>query len=206
MKLKDLIVRSSLFASGILFLYSCTGDNPEKHVALSSSKAPVEKQANPFPFYKNIAIRPGLNFEVVSWGKGVDSLGGYLILMSDSARNDYKSFSNERKGIITDAWNMDLDNDGNPELYVELLSKKNVRDLNVYEYSRNGFQKISFPPLSSSMKKLYKGNDKFYIRNGELFRSFPVTDPSDTTKKAGAEKKIQYKLSGNSFSANEVKE
>lgn len=206
MKLKDLIIRSSLFASGILFLFSCTNDNPEKHVALSSNKPLAEKQANPFPFYKNIAIRPGLNFEVLSWGKGVDSLGGYLILMSDSARNDYKSFSSERKGIITDAWNMDLDNDGNPELYIELLSKKNVHDLNVYEYSRNGFQKINFPPLSSSSKKSYAGNDKFFIKGGELFRSFPVVNPSDTSSKAGAEKKLQYKLNGNSFSVSEVKE
>ena len=206
MKLKDLIIRSTLFASGVLFLYSCTNDNPEKHIALSSNKPLTEKQANPFPFYRNISIRPGLNFEILSWGKGVDSVGGYLILMSDSTKKDYKSLSVERKGVITDAWNMDLDNDGNPELYIELQSKKNVKDLNVYEYTRGGFQKINFPSLTSSMKKHYGGNDKFMIKNGDLFRSFPIVNSSDTTQKSGGTKLIQYKLSGNSFSTKEVKE
>lgn len=205
MKLKDLLLKPCLLVSALL-LFSCTNDNPEKHIELSASKAPAEKQSNPFPFYRNISIRPGLHFEVVSWGKGVDSLGGYLILMSDSTRNDYKSLSNERKGIITDAWNMDLDNDGNPELYIELLSKRNVRDLNVYEYSRGGFQKINFPSLSSSLKKHYAGNDKFMIKNGSLFRTFPMVNPADSTQKPGAIKTLQYKLNGNSFSSSEVKE
>ncbi len=207
MKLKDLILRSSLFASGVLLLFSCNQENPEKIVALSSNRPAEEKRPNPFPFYKNISIRPGLNFEVLSWGKGKDSVGGYLVLMSDSVKNDYKSLSAERKGIITDVWNMDMDNDGNPELYIELLSKKNVLDLNVYEYSRNGFQKINFPPLSSSMKKYYAGNDKFQIKDGVLFRTFPAVNPADTTKKPGAAMKtLRYKLNGSSFSVEEVKE
>ncbi|MNY30073.1 hypothetical protein D3C86_1641590 [compost metagenome] len=126
--------------------------------------------------------------------------------MSDSVRNNYNSFSNERKGIITDVWNMDMDNDGNPEIYIELLSKKNVLDLNVYEYSGGDFRKITFPPLSSNMKKNYAGNDKFLIKNGDLFRTFPVVNPKDTTVKAGEVKMIQYRLNGNSFSVDEVKQ
>jgi hypothetical protein len=101
---------------------------------------------------------------------------------------------------------MEMDNEGNPEIYIELLSKKNVLDLNVYEYSGGDFRKITFPPLSSNMKKSYAGNDKFIIKNGDLFRSFPVVNPKDTTVKAGQVKMIQYSLNGNSFSVNEVKQ
>lgn len=198
-------LKQSLVLSGLLLLASCSG-NSEKIGAVKNDQSETKKPAGQFVFYKDIEIRPGINFEVISWGKGVDSIGGYTILMSDSIKNNYKSFSNERKGIITDAWNMDLDNDGNPEIYIELLSKKNVSDLNVYEYAGGSFNKISFPPLSSNMKENYAGNDKFVIKNGDLFRTFPIVNPKDSTLKAGAIKTLQYRLSGNSFSTSEIKE
>lgn len=206
MNLGKYFMKLPLLFAGLLLLASCGDNAAEKMAAGKSAQPETKKPAGQFPFYKDIAIRPGINFEVVSWGKGVDSVGGYLILLSDTLRNNYKSFSNERKGIITDAWNMDLDNDGNPELYIELLSKKNVLDLNVYEYAGGEFRKISFPPLSSTMKKAYQGGDKFIIKNGDLFRSFPAVNPKDTTIKAGAVKMLQYRLNGNSFSINEIKE
>ncbi|AOM75820.1 hypothetical protein BFS30_00720 [Pedobacter steynii] len=206
MNLGKYFMKLSLLFAGLFLLASCGDNTTEKMAATKSAQSETKKPAGQFPFYKDIAIRPGINFEIVSWGKGVDSVGGYLILLSDTLRNNYKSFSNERKGVITDAWNMDLDNDGNPELYIELLSKKNVLDLNVYEYAGGEFRKISFPPLSSTMKKSYAGGDKFIIKNGDLFRSFPMVNPRDTTIKAGAIKMLQYRLTGNSFSTNEIKE
>ena len=183
---------------------SCTNGEKEAITTKPQAKATVAK--GQFPFYKDIAIRPGLNFEVVSWGKGVDSVGGYLVLLSDSLKNNYKSLSNEREGIITDAWNMDMDNDGNPEIYIELQSEKNRSDLNVFEYSGGSFNKITFPGLSNNMKKIYAGGDKYTIKEGELYRSFPIVNPRDTTEKAGDLKTIRYQLSGNTFSPSEVKE
>ena len=199
-------IKLPLLFAGLFILASCGDSASEKKDASAAVAAEVKKPVGQFPFYKDIAIKPGLNFEVVSWGKGVDSVGGYLILMSDTTKNSYKSLSNERKGIITDAWNMDLDNDGNPEIYIEMKSKENVLDLHVYEYSGGEFRKISFPGLSSSIKKNYVGNDKFIIKNGELFRSVPLVNPKDTTIKAGDFKMLHYKLSGNNFSVNELKE
>jgi hypothetical protein len=198
MKIKKNTLQHLLLITGMLFCFACS-ETEKKEVKVESAK--VEK--NPFPFYKNIEVKPGLNFEVLSWGKGVDSIGGYQILMSDSVRNNYKSTAVERKGIMTDVWNMDLDNDGNPEIYIQLLSKKNVLDLNVWEYAGGGFNKIGFPSLSTNQKKGYSGNDKFFIKNGDLFRSFPAKDAADTTKTIT--KTYQYKLSGNSFSTSEVK-
>lgn len=195
----------SAFLLGLLSLFSCNNDQTEVKQPASDTK--VAKQApNPFPFYKELAVTPGFGFEVVSWGKGVDSLGGYLILMSDSVKNNFKSFAVEREGIINDAWNMDLDNDGNPEIYVELKTEQVKGDLNVFEYSRGNFQKISFPGLPSKLKKLYTGNDKFFIKEGELFRSFPIVNPQDTTEKAGDIKVVRYSLRGNQFSTSEVEE
>jgi hypothetical protein len=203
MKPKKYILQQSALLVGLLFLFACNDKEtvPAKNV---EDKVTVKKGAEHFAFYKDIAVKPGLNFEVVSWGKGVDSVGGYLLLMSDSVKNNYKSLSVERNGIITDAWNMDLDNDGNPEVYIELLSKKTLKDLNVYEYSNGSFNKISFPPLSSRAKKTYGGNDKFTIKNGELFRSYPIVNSTDTAQQNGTEKMLLYRLRGNSFSIEEI--
>jgi len=203
MKLIKNLIMQPLCLAVLLLLGGC-GD--KEKVAEVKQTHTSQKKADQFVFYKDISIRPGINFEVVSWGKGIDSVGGYLILLSDSIRNNYKSLSNERKGVITDAWNLDMDNDGNPEVYIELLSKKNVLDLNVYEYSGGSFNKISFPPLSSSMKEHYAGNDKFLIKDGDLYRTFPIVNPKDSTMKAGSLKTIRYRFSGNSFSSSTVED
>lgn len=199
---KSILLQSAVFY-GLFSLFSCTNEQGAVKQATRENKV-VKQEPTPFPFYKELAVTPGFGFEVVSWGKGIDSIGGYLVLMSDSLKNNYKSFAVEREGIISDAWNMDLDNDGNPEVYVELKSGGNKADLNVFEYSRGNFQKISFPGLPSKLKKVYNGADKYFIKEGELFRSFPVLNPQDSTEKAGATKVVRYSLRGNQFSTSEV--
>lgn len=201
MKLIDALKISFLTLAAAVFVTACTTDEKQSDQLLATN--PVAKSINPFPFYKAIEIKPGFNFEVVSWGKGVDTLGGYLLLMSDSVKNNYKSISLERKGTITDAWNMDLDNDGNPELYVQFVVRKNVNDLNVYEFANNGFDKISFPGLNS--EKGFVGNDRFFVKNGELFRSVPVVK-IDSGKTTTLVKTLKYSLRANSFSSSEFKE
>ncbi len=200
MKIKHTI-KIGFLGLSILIFAACSGDEQAKVAKPQEVKA---KSDNPFSFYKNIEIKPGFHFEVVSWGKGVDSIGGYLLLMSDSIKNNYKSIAIERKGIITDAWNMDLDNDGNPELYIQYVVRKNVNDINVYEFSNNSFDKISFPGLNSNLKKGFQGNDTFFVKNGDLFRSVPVV-LTDSGKTSTLVKTLEYRLSGNSFSTKEVK-
>jgi hypothetical protein len=198
MILKDIFKTGFAIGAICLFLTACGDNNKPTQVEQKSVEV---KQPNPFPFYKSIEIKPGYYFEVVSWGKGVDTVGGFLILMSDSLKNNYRSISVERAGVITDAWNMDLDNDGNPEIYVQSVVRKNVTDLNVYEFG-NDFNKISFPGINSM--KGYKGDDKFFVKNGDLFRSVPVVQ-TDSGKTTTLVKTLKYRLSGNSFSSSEVK-
>lgn len=200
------IQHSIKFLLGVLTagvtIVSCSD---ESKTSVEQKTAVAEpKQANPFKFYKSVEIKPGYHFEVVSWGKGVDTLGGYLILMSDSVKNNYRSFAGEREGIITDAWNLDLDNDGNPEIYIQYLVRGNVNDLMVYEFAGNGFDKISFPGLKEDLKKNYKGDDKFFVKNGELFRAVPLVQ-IDSGKTTTLLKTLQYRLRGNSFGSEEVK-
>lgn len=188
-----------LFITGLLFCFACT--DKEKPNEIKSEVVTVQKK--PFPFYKNIEIKPGFYFEVLSWGKSIDSIGAYQILMSDSLKKNFKSIMVNRSGIINDAWNLDLDNDGNPEIYIEIGGNKNTVDLNVFEYSAGNFNKINFPSLNASLKKQYLGGDKYFVKNGDLFRSFQIVDATDATKKVT--KTLEYKLNGNSFSASEIK-
>src|SRR5690606_25345530 len=201
--LKIYLIQQPLLFMGLLFLFACGNNESESAAVKAPLQTGPEKKA-PFAFYKDISVRPGLNFEVLSWGKGVDSIGGYTLLMSDSSKKVYKSLSNEREGILADAWNMDLDNDGNPEVYLEFLIDNKVRsDLHVYEYANGSFNKITFPGLSSKLKKNYAGRDKFSIRDGDLYRSFALSGELDDGKKATGTKTLHYRLSGNTFSASE---
>lgn len=202
-KLKTHLIQQSLFLLGLFFV-SCGSSEAENAAVGFVKDTAAERTSMPFDFYKDISVRPGLNFEVLSWGKGVDSIGGYTILMSDSSKKLYKSLFNEREGILSDAWNMDLDNDGNPEVYLELLIDNKVRsDLHVYEYVSGSFNKITFPGLGSNLKKNYAGKDKFMIKDGDLYRTYALSGELADGQKATGTKTLHYRLSGNTFSASE---
>lgn len=62
MKLKNFTLQHLLLITGMLFCFSCSEDTP------AAIKAETPKAfKNPFKFYKDIEVKPGLNFEVLSW-------------------------------------------------------------------------------------------------------------------------------------------
>lgn len=192
-----------LFISVLLF--ACGNEDPKQVI-----KPVVKKVMQPFRFHKAIEVRPGLTLDILSWGRGSSSVGGYLILRSDSTDLDYRSVAGELDGKIVDVWDMDLDSDGNPELYIHSKGEGKGSYLNmyIYEYADNGTnQKIKFPELSNSLSEGYRGNDSVYIKNGKLLRQFPLFDKSDSTgTKTGEIRKIEYSLRNNSFQYKELDE
>lgn len=196
--MKSKLLSFLFFAISCFFNLSCS-DTPEP-----TPPTTVEiKKPDVFPFYKNIEIKPGLNFEIISWGKGIDSLGGIAVLLSDSTHKNFNAVTKNRKGILTDAWNLDLDTDGNPELYLQVTQNKNQSDLLVFEYDDGAFRKISFPALSDRTKKIFLGNDKFFIKNGHLMRTIPVKGEKEGEK---VNLVVDYLMRGNAFDIKEVKE
>lgn len=163
----------------------------------------------PFHFHKAIEVKPGLVFDVVSWGRGSGLTGAFLILRSDSTEMKYRSTSGELEGQVKDAWNMDMDSDGNPEIFIETRGgdKDNYLNIYVYEFDDNGSSReLHFPDLTSSTKRSYRGKDSVYIKEGSLYREFPLYDEQDTAGvKPTGKKLIEYTLRGNSFSVKEVK-
>lgn len=194
------LFRELLVVSFILSVVSCSSDQP-KEAQKPSVKVVLPK---PFSFHKAIAIKPGLTFDVVSWGRGSEQTGAYLILRSDSADMKYRSTSGELEGKVTDAWNMDMDSDGNPEIFIEARTgdKENSLNMYVYEFDDNGSaREIRFPDLTASTKKTYRGKDSIYVREGSLFREFPLYEEADTAGiKPTGKKVLEYSLRGSTFS------
>lgn len=191
----------------VALLFSCGAEEEKKTAPV---KTETKKLTEPFRFHKAIEVKPGLTLDIVSWGRGSDSFGGYLILRSDSTHLSYRSVSGELKGKVVDAWNMDLDTDGNPELYIQSVGegKENYLNMYIYEFGEGGSsQQIRFPDLNSSLKEGYRGEDSIYIKEGKLFREFPFYTSSDTlTKDKPAIRKLEYTLKNNGLQFKEIKE
>lgn len=205
--MKSGILAPLFFISLLPFSGCTTADKNE-----SDKKTPVavsdKKVQPPFRFHKEIEVKPGLTFDVVSWGRGSETSGAYLILRSDSTHLEYRSTSGELDGKLLDAWNMDMDSDGNPEIFLQAEGVGEGSHLNMYVYEFNDAgsgQKITFPSLSGSLKKGYKGQDSVYIKDGKLMREFPVYGESDTTSSKSTEKRIlEYSLRNNSLSVRKI--
>lgn len=189
------------------FLFSCGAEEEKQLIPV---KQETRKIPEPFRFHKAIEVKPGLTLDIVSWGRGSDSIGGYLILRSDSTRLSYRSVSGELKGQVADAWNMDLDTDGNPELYIQSVGqgKDSYLNMYIYEFGDGGSsQQIRFPDLNSALKEGYRGEDSLYIKEGKLFREFPfyINQDSGSTVKPKF-RKLEYTLKNNSLQFKEIKE
>ncbi|MEO8794345.1 MAG: hypothetical protein ABI390_02700 [Daejeonella sp.] len=193
----------------IIFLFgsSIIACNQDEKPAQATPKA-VVKLPEPFRYHKAIEVKPGLTLDVVSWGRGSTSTGAFLILRSDSTHLKYKSISSELDGKIVDVWNMDMDADGNPELYIQAKGEGEGSYLNMYVYEFNSSgsaQELNFPNLSSRTKKGYKGNDSLYVQDDQLMREFPVENEDLNDKTAPEKKILKYGLRNNSFTVDEVK-
>lgn len=194
------------FRIGFLFLITLI-------IACQSADKPVpsviEKIVLPKPFKnaERIEVRPGLIFDVFSWSRGADSLNAILILRSDSSRNNATVHNFEIDGKFVETFNTDMDTDGNPEIIISTKSnnKYNPAEIYCFEYSGTEPDKIRFPDLTSKTKNQYKGNDKFYIKDGKLMREFDLfEDMKNENAKPVERKVIQYSIRGNSFDLTEI--
>jgi len=188
---------------------ACSWDKSEKQP--EEKKVTEIKLPQPFRFHKMVEVKPGLTFDVLSWGRGAEFIGGLLILRSDSVHTRYRSVTDELEGRLIDAWNMDMDSDGHPEIFVQAFSGDEGRpslNLLVYEFNSSGSaQKLHFPDLSSGTKRHYRGRDSLYVKDGSLMRQFPLFEEADTAGvKLSGKKLLEYRLRGNSFSVKEIEE
>ncbi len=198
--------RFYLFALLIGTVIAGCGGNQQKPAAT----APVAKKPElmpPFRFHKLIEVSPGQSYDILSWGRGSLDAGSFMILHSDSSAIKYTTTTGDLDGTIVDAYNADMDLDGNPEILIQAKSKDTTNYASIYafEFSNNKANKLDFPKLNSSQRKGYRGNDNFYIRDGKLMREFPIYSGSGKdAKPTGAKRQLEYGLRGNEFTVKQL--
>jgi len=188
-----------------LLAASC-GNNPKPmEVAAVAPAQPV--MTEPFRFHKLIEVSPGQDYDVLSWGRGSKTTGSFIILHSDSAAKKYTTTTGDLDGDVVDVYNSDMDMDGNPEIIIQAKGTDTLNYTNIYafEFTYGKAQKLDFPKLSKSQKQGYRGNDNFYIKDGQLYREFPIFSGSgkDTTRTT-QKRLLQYGLHNNSFTVKQL--
>jgi hypothetical protein len=161
----------------------------------------------PFRFHKLIEVSPGQSYDVLSWGRGAVDAGSFMILHSDSSAIKYTTTTGDLDGVIVDAFNADMDVDGNPEILIQAKSKDTTNYASIYafEFNNNKANKLDFPRLNNSQRKGYRGNDNFYIRDGKFMREFPIYSGSGKdAKPTGAKRQLEYSLRSNEFTVKQL--
>ena len=160
---------------------------------------------DPFRFHKMIEVSPGNDFDILSWGRGSSETGSFEILHSDSAEMKYTTTTGDLEGTIIDAYNSDMDMDGNPEIliYAKAKDTTNYAIIYAFEFNDGKADKLDFPKLTKSQRKGYRGGDYFYIKDGQFIREFPIYSDS-TNKPGGAKRVLQYGLRNNEFTVKQL--
>ncbi|HEY9195756.1 MAG TPA: hypothetical protein VIM77_05805 [Mucilaginibacter sp.] len=183
----------------------CGGNAPQTPAAPVAVKKPALME--PFRYHKLLEVSPGQTYDVFSWGRGSQEVGAFMILHSDSSAIKYTITTGDLEGSIIDAYNADMDVDGNPEILITAKSKDTVNRTRVYafEFNDSKANKLDFPKLNSSQRKGYRGEDNFYIRDGKLMREFPIYDGTGKeAKPTGAKRQLEYGLSRNEFTVKQL--
>ncbi|WP_461451996.1 hypothetical protein [Mucilaginibacter sp.] len=162
---------------------------------------------DPFRFHKLIEVAPGNDFDILSWGRGSTETGSFIILHSDSVNMKYSTTTGDLDGVVVDAFNTDMDVDGNPEILIQAKTKDSVYNTTIYafEFDNGKANKLDFPKLSSSQKKGYRGNDSFYVQDGNLMRQFALYDGTGKDAKPNGQKRLlQYGIRNNEFTVKQI--
>jgi hypothetical protein len=182
---------------------------PETKAPAAPTAAKKPGLMAPFRFHKLIEVSPGQSYDVLSWGRGAEEAGAFMILHSDSSAIKYTTTTGDLDGAIIDVYNSDMDVDGNPEILIQAKSKDTTNYTSIYAYEFNDnnskANKLDFPKLTSSQRKGYRGNDNFYIRDGKLMREFPIFNGTGKeAKPSGAKRQLEYGLRGNEFTVKQL--
>ncbi len=189
-----------LLFGALIFVFSCGNDKEQK---VTQTKKVLKELPAPFHKHEKIEVGPELIFDIYSWGRGSDSTSSLLVLRSDSLKNDFTVASTDNiDGRLQEVFNTDMDKDSNPEVIVYYTKNDKYESAGVlcYEFNGKNANKIQFPNLSSKTLKQYHGLDKFYVKEGMLYREFNLYDSEDKEGKNPTRKMvIQYFLKDLTF-------
>jgi hypothetical protein len=191
-----------LFSLGVIFS-ACQSDPLPPALDEAVSETDTTLNLNRAFQYKKIhQWGDSLQVMVLSWG--TDSLGGYLILLADSARQNYMAASHFRNGPVMRSWIDDLDRDSLPEVavVVNTMNNRQTGYFTLHEFEKDfTLEPIEMEPLSEQLGAEYDGRDSIYSNQSQIVREFALARP-DSTKANDSLKnrrRILYNLENNSL-------
>jgi hypothetical protein len=196
-----------LFMGCAAIVSSCSNSASKSTDVAAPTATQAPKIMEPFRFHKTVEVAPGQYYDVLGWGRGSQSVGAFEILRSDSAAMKYTTTTGDLDGRIVEVLNADMDTDGNPEIFIhaQAVDSTNAAKVYAFEYNDERARELEFPKLTRSQRKGYRGNDNFFVKEGNLMREFNVYEESDSLSKKPIQKRlIEYTLRGNSLSGNQV--
>jgi hypothetical protein len=194
-----------LIVASCMLIAGCNNNDKKPASAPVVVKKPVVM--DPFRFHKLIEVSPGNDFDILSWGRGSQATGSFMILHSDSSDMKYTTTTGDLDGSIVDVYNSDMDLDGNPEILIQAKATDttNYAVIYAFEFSNSKADKLDFPKLTSSQRKGYRGSDNFYIQEGKFMREFPIYDGNGKdAKPTGQKRLLQYGLRNNEFTVQQI--
>lgn len=109
------------------------------------------------------------------------SLGTYRVQVTwaDGGKDTMRT---ERDGMVDSIWVADLDGDGTPEVVVATKAAGSgaFGDVHVYHRAGGALARLAMPPLGDDAAPGYMGHDAFTIREGRLYRTYPVYREGDS--------------------------
>jgi hypothetical protein len=107
-----------------------------------------------------------------------------------------------RDGMIDTVWLADLDGDGTPELVVatSVVGSGAYGDVQVYHRTGGTLTGLAMPPVGDDGAPGYMGHDVFSVRDGRLFRTYPVYREGDANAEpTGGEAVFWYSLADSTW-------
>lgn len=92
-----------------------------------------------------------------------------------------QTLDSQRRGDLVRVWLDDIDDDGAPDVLVHTVDP----DPNAYGYldlfylENDRYRVRSFPRLAMDQLAGFRGRDVFAVREGRIYRSYPVFRPED---------------------------
>jgi hypothetical protein len=201
--------RVQLFSLFVFFysisILSC--NDTEKPAAVSIAAPDKPELMAPFRYHKMIEVSPGQDYDVVSWGRGANTVGAFAILHSDSAAAKYTTTTGDLNGVIVDVFNTDMDLDGNPEIIIQAKTTDTVNYTHIYAYEFNNSkaQSLDFPKLTQQQRQGYRGKDNFYVQDGKLVREFPIFEGGGKDARPTSQKRqLEYGMRDNELYAKQL--